>query len=153
PYDGGWGASMEYVSLTDRLYQIDGRDSRGLPQGTAVLVQGAMTQPQPASACWSGSAMFTVAGAGTGPFTYRWQVEAVPGIWASIANDPLPLPCGGYAHATPPDGATTSIGISPCPGVYSYQVRCLVSSPCGDTPSDAATYTVCYANCDCSTTP
>src|SRR5207245_2506809 len=37
PYDGGWGSSIEYVSGSDRLYQIDGRDSAGTPQGTAVL--------------------------------------------------------------------------------------------------------------------
>jgi hypothetical protein len=153
PYDGGWGSSIEYVSASDRLYQIDGRDAAGRPQGTAVLTQGAMTQPQPATACTSGSAQFSVVGAGAGPFTYRWQIQTAPGVWASLGNDPLPLPCGGSAHATPPDAPTTSIGVVPCPGVYSYQVRCIVTSPCGDAASNAAAYTVCYANCDCSTAP
>lgn len=37
PYDGGWGASMEYVAASDRVYQIDGRNSGGTPQGTAYL--------------------------------------------------------------------------------------------------------------------
>lgn len=37
PYDGGWGASMEYVSASDRVYQIDGRNSGSTPQGTAFL--------------------------------------------------------------------------------------------------------------------
>lgn len=37
PYDGGWGASIEYVTASDRLYQIDGRNSGGAPQGTAYL--------------------------------------------------------------------------------------------------------------------
>ena len=37
PYDGGWGSSIEFVSASDRLYQIDGRNSEGTPQGTAFL--------------------------------------------------------------------------------------------------------------------
>ena len=43
PYDGGWGASIEYVSGMDSLYQIDGRNSTGTPQGTAVLIQNTNT--------------------------------------------------------------------------------------------------------------
>jgi len=39
PYDGGWGASLEYVSAADRLYQIDGRNSTAAPQGSAVLLR------------------------------------------------------------------------------------------------------------------
>jgi nitrous oxidase accessory protein len=38
PYDGGWGDAMEYVATTDALYQIDGRNAQGAPQGTAVMV-------------------------------------------------------------------------------------------------------------------
>jgi hypothetical protein len=37
PYDGGWGSSIEFVATTGRLYEIDGRNSGGTPQGTAVL--------------------------------------------------------------------------------------------------------------------
>jgi hypothetical protein len=29
----------------------------------------------------------------------------------------------------------------------------VVTNACGSVPSAEATYTVCYANCDCSTTP
>jgi hypothetical protein len=39
-YDGGWGASLEYVAGTQRLYQIDGRNATNAPQGTAVLMRG-----------------------------------------------------------------------------------------------------------------
>jgi len=35
-YDGGWGASIEYVAGSRALYQIDGRNSTSTPQGTAV---------------------------------------------------------------------------------------------------------------------
>ncbi len=38
-YDGGWGDSLEYVATTERLYQLDGRNAQGAPQGTAVLVR------------------------------------------------------------------------------------------------------------------
>lgn len=38
-YDGGWGDGLEYVSGSDRLYQIDGRNAAGAPQGTAVLAK------------------------------------------------------------------------------------------------------------------
>ena len=38
-YDGGWGDGLEYVSSSERLYQIDGRNTLGSPQGTAVLVR------------------------------------------------------------------------------------------------------------------
>ena len=37
PYDCGWGSSIEFVSASDRLYQIDGRNATGTPQGTALL--------------------------------------------------------------------------------------------------------------------
>lgn len=43
PYDGGWGSSIEYVSASQSLYQIDGRNSTGTPQGTAVLIQNTNT--------------------------------------------------------------------------------------------------------------
>jgi parallel beta-helix repeat protein len=36
-YDGGWGASIEYVTLSETLYQIDGRNAQGTPQGTAAM--------------------------------------------------------------------------------------------------------------------
>jgi parallel beta-helix repeat protein len=36
-YDGGWGASIEYVESEDALYQIDGRNGQGTTQGTAKL--------------------------------------------------------------------------------------------------------------------
>jgi parallel beta-helix repeat protein len=37
PYDSGWGASIEYVAASDRVYQIDGRNIGGTAQGTAYL--------------------------------------------------------------------------------------------------------------------
>ena len=37
PYDGGWGASIEYVSSAAKLYQIDGRNPTEAPEGTSAL--------------------------------------------------------------------------------------------------------------------
>jgi hypothetical protein len=36
-YDGGWGDGLEYVSESEILYQIDGRNALGSPQGTAAM--------------------------------------------------------------------------------------------------------------------
>lgn len=38
PYDGGWGASIEYVAGSGRLFQVDGRNVGDTTQGSAVLV-------------------------------------------------------------------------------------------------------------------
>jgi hypothetical protein len=38
PYDGGWGSSIEFVGTAGSLYEIDGRNSGGTPQGTALLL-------------------------------------------------------------------------------------------------------------------
>jgi hypothetical protein len=154
PYDGGWGDSLEYVPASDRVYQIDGRDSAGTPQGTAALVLQPTTPPQNATGCPSGNASFSVIPGGAGPFTFSWQVfDPGLGQWRTLGNDPAPLNCGGSAFASPSFASQTTIGISPCPGINAYQVRCLISGPCGTTPTAAATYTVCIANCDCSSTP
>lgn len=45
PYDGGWGDGMEWVASSQRLYQIDGRNSASTPQGTAILVQSQVGTP------------------------------------------------------------------------------------------------------------
>ena len=44
-YDGGWGSSLEYVAASQKVYQIDGRNTDGTPpgsapQGTAALYVG-----------------------------------------------------------------------------------------------------------------
>ena len=36
-HDGGWGDGLEYVASSGTLYQIDGRNALGTPQGTAGL--------------------------------------------------------------------------------------------------------------------
>jgi hypothetical protein len=109
--------------------------------------------PDPATACGTGTAPFSVAAAGPGPFSYRWQIEALTGIWRDITTTPVSLPCGGSVRATTPTAATTDIGINPCTGATVYRVRCMVTSPCGSVASDAATYTVCAADINCDGQP
>jgi endonuclease/exonuclease/phosphatase family metal-dependent hydrolase len=107
-------------------------------------------QPAAASACATGSDPFSVGATGTGTLTYQWQVQVGGGVWTALGGTATALPCGGTATATPPAAAATQIAITPCAGVNSYSVRCVVSNAGGSTPSNAAAYTVCYANCDCS---
>jgi hypothetical protein len=110
-----------------------------------------------AVACPGGTALFAVNASGGGPRTYQWQIQTAPGMWQTLGNDPFPLPCGGgaFAFASMPFASQTPIGVQPCPGVSSYQIRCIVSNPCGSATSNEATFTLRpggYANCDGSTT-
>ena len=123
---------------------------RGLVEFPAPLVFTA--QPSSVSTCPGGSAPFSVAVVGAGPFSYRWQIATNGANWATLGNDPLPLACGGSAHASPFGGPSTQIGLPPPPGLNTYQTPCVVTPPCGDAYSNPATLTICYANCDCSTT-
>ncbi len=113
---------------------------------------GVTVQPQDATACSTGSAAFSITAAGTDPFTYQWQIQTSPGVWQGLGNDPFPLPCGGgaFAYATPIDSPTVQIGVRPCPGVNSYQVRAVVTNDCGSVTSNEATYSICAADFNCS---
>jgi hypothetical protein len=108
-------------------------------------------QPVSASACTSGSAPFSVSATGDPPLTYKWQIRLASETWADLGVNPISLPCGGSAVATQPNASSTQISITPCPGITTYRLRCKVSNDCGDLQSNEFLYTVCYANCDCST--
>jgi hypothetical protein len=116
------------------------------------------TQPTSAIACHSGSAPFSVAATGTGPFTYQWQVQTSSGgTWQTMGNDPGPLPCGGgaFSYAAPINSPNVTIGLRPCPSAtpgaaQHFQIRCVVSNACGPSTSNEATYTICPADFNCS---
>src|SRR6267142_335995 len=57
--------------------------------------------PAAVSACpgSTGGATFTVTPSGTGNFPYQWQIETFPGVWNTLGNDPMPLPCEGGPFA------------------------------------------------------
>ena len=50
------------------------------------------------------------------------------------------------------DAAATRIGMTPCPGRWHYQIRCIGANACGSAASEAAVYMICDANCNCSST-
>jgi hypothetical protein len=116
------------------------------------------TQPAPTKACPGGTASFSVGIAGTnpGPYTFQWQIETAPGVWATLGNDPLPLPCGGsaYVHTTSSGSPNATIGVQPCPGnplaSQTFYIRTLVSTPCCTTPSVRTAYSICPADFDCN---
>jgi hypothetical protein len=111
--------------------------------------------PAPAFACPTGAAPFSVtATGGAAGLSYTWQVETAPGSWRSLGTDPLPFACGNgaMAFATPLNGSTVAIGIRPCQGAGSYQIRVKVSDAtgCASTFSNEATYTICPADFNCN---
>jgi hypothetical protein len=109
-----------------------------------------VTQPADAQAC-NGHATFGVGVAGPGLCTFQWQIKTGAATWVALSAAPVSLPCGGSAAASAPAAAQTDVSVTACPGVSAYQVRCVVSGGCGGATSNEATYSICYANCDCST--
>jgi hypothetical protein len=114
------------------------------------------TQPAGALACPTGSAAFTATATGAG-VQYTWQIRTASGTWQSLGNDPAPMSCtgggsGAFAYAAPPFSGSVTIGVRPCPGVTSYQLRVRATAPggCGSATSNEATYTICAADYNCS---
>jgi probable HAF family extracellular repeat protein len=101
-----------------------------------------LAQPLDTTACRGSAAAMSVKTSGSRPFTHQWQLQTAPDVWATLGNDPLPLPCGGFAHVSPLNGAATSISVTPCAGVNHYQVRAVVSNSCGSVASSQATLTI-----------
>ena len=93
------------------------------------------TQPVSTSACAAGSASFFVGGSDPGPLSYAWRR-------GEITIDPT----------TNPSAATATLLLSHVQPSDAGSYDCIVTNACGSTTSDAATLTICYANCDCSTT-
>ncbi len=98
-------------------------------------------QPTQALACADGSASLSIDAAGAGTLVYQWQIETSSGVWAGIGHDPMPLACGGFVFAQPPNASTTNIGVRGCTG--QFRVRCVVTSSCGSTNSNPVALTVC----------
>ncbi len=108
----------------------DACDAPSLPQ---------IVGPSAQTSCTAAAAAFSVTSIGAGPHTYQWQIQTAPNSWITLGNSPIPLSCGGSAYATPPNAATTNIGVAPCPSISSYDIRCVVSNACGSVTSNAAT--------------
>jgi hypothetical protein len=118
---------------------------------TRTTTPRVVRHPMTTSACLTGSASFRIVAAGPGQLGYRWQVDVGEGTWMDIPQGGLTLPCGGSVFADDPTRRDVLLTVVPCSGRDAYPVRCVVSTSYGTVTSDAATYMVCYPNCDCST--
>jgi hypothetical protein len=144
--------SFDCVGRSQRMTQPGGEDSgAGNRVEARLVIVSAVITPNSVSTCPSGTVTLSVATPNIVPLTYQWQIQIAPGPngWANLTSDPLPLPCGGSAHASAPASAQTDIGISPCPSLNRYQVRCIVSNDCATVTSDEATYLVCAVDFNC----
>jgi len=83
---------------------------------------------QDAAMCGVTPAQFSITPQGPGPFTYQWQIEATPGAWTTLGNDPGPLPGGGTAFAAPINSPSVIIGVQGRAGPFN--VRAVVSDAC-----------------------
>lgn len=99
-------------------------------------------QPSPGAACPSQTVPFVVAATSSNPLAYAWQIETSPGVWQTLSDTPIALPCGGTAQASSPTTSAPGISVNPCPGVAIYSVRAVVSTACGTLQSSPAPLTV-----------
>jgi len=106
------------------------------------------SQPQNAIACTTGNAMFAVAPAGTGPFTFQWQIESAPNVWTNANNGTLPYP-GGTITASSVTSDTLLLSLNVLPTAPPVRFRCVVANTCGTTTSNPATLTICSADFNC----
>jgi hypothetical protein len=88
------------------------------------------TQPSPQSACPAGTATFSVAAGGSGPFTYQWRKGGTP--INATAN---------------PSAATGTLTLTNVQLGDAGSYDCVVTTPCGAVTSSAALLTV--ASCAC----
>jgi hypothetical protein len=119
-------------------------------------------QPLSRVECPSGVAQLSVQPTGSGPITYRWELETAPGVWTAFAPSPLALACpggstGGSFFATAPTSPSTLIAIRACVpnlaligGSTRFNIRCVLTNPCGSATSATAVYTVCPADINCA---
>jgi hypothetical protein len=109
-----------------------------------TCITASASAPASLLVCPGGTATLSVTPAGSGPFTYRWERlgDSEP---VTLTDGPLP---GSGATVS---GATTAnltiSGIDPAATVGEY--RCVVTNPCSETFSGAATITFCPADTNC----
>jgi hypothetical protein len=130
-----------------------GRQEALLWTSAGCVAASVSIQPSPQTVCRTGTAAFSVTAAGTGPFTYRWQLQVGPTTWFTLGNDPGPISCpgggSGFAFATPINSPTVSIGVRNCPGVQHWNIRAVVTNACHTATSDPAVLTICPADFNC----
>ncbi len=89
------------------------------------------TQPLPQSACPAGSATFTIAAGGSGPFTYQWRNGTTP-----------------INTTTNPSAATSTLTLTNVQPGDAGSYDCIVTNACGSVTSNVATLTLLDSCCD-----
>jgi hypothetical protein len=101
-------------------------------------------QPEGVTTCEGIAASVSVAVNGGGLLSYQWQIRATgAAAWQQLGAGPVQLSCGGTATASAAMGAATQILIEPCPGVRSYEARCVVVGSCATVLNESALISMC----------
>jgi hypothetical protein len=154
--DGRYVTAMCFDEARGVILINGGATASGYTGDTWELTFNVPQVPPVADAiqCPSGAAAFSAPAGGVGPFTYQWQIQTAPDTWQDLGNDPVPIPCpgggSGFASASPINSPTVNIGVRGCPEVLHWNIRCIVSGPCGSVTSNQANLTICPADFDCS---
>ncbi len=113
-------------------------------------------RPASTTACASSDSSFSINAYGTGPLNYRWQWRRLgQSQWFDVVQG---INSDGSASFQSTGGVSATVdvsnyqegGVSGLTGPRA-EFSCVVSNACGSVTSDAATLSICYANCDCST--
>jgi hypothetical protein len=121
---------------------------RELSLGTRPCIE-VCDQPDPALACPTGTAEFTVGAGGIGPFSYAWQVEDLgfPGGWRDLTDGPLTIDSVYYADVSGSASGTLQVQlVSPD---TSRRFRAVATGSCGSATSEPATLRICLGDFNC----
>jgi hypothetical protein len=134
-----WQEAAFQISRVFFTYEISTPGCTSPPRTVIVTVNQpttVATQPVAQTICTDKVATFTVAGAGTGPFSYQWQVSTtgVGGPYTNVNNG------GVYSGATT---ATLTITAPPVSmNGYFYRAVITGAAPCAAATSNAAMLSV-----------
>jgi len=151
-----WGPDISVVAPQCGVTIIQRNDLGGGVYAAVDTAPAVLEEPLPVGTCPSGSATFSVAAGGSGPFTYQWQWQP-----AGMGTAWVSLTAGDNADAsgTPIVNAsnvnTSAADLRPLAGYTNSApraFRCSVSSLCSSVTSNEASLTVCAADFDCNGT-
>ena len=118
-----------------RVASANGTFAIPSPGGDSVRADdlGAMVaSPSAVRSCPKGTVQFTVVGVTGAGFTFRWQREQAPGVWANLSD-------GASAGNATVAGATSSVlSLSTLPPSGTLRVRCVVTTSCGQATTNPA---------------
>ncbi|MFO0859867.1 MAG: hypothetical protein U0570_04860 [Phycisphaerales bacterium] len=141
-------ADVRFVMIAIEFYygdDIEGIDSIVLSAKPAPRI---VSQPLSVSVCAVGAAGFTVQPTSTGPFTYAWQYEAVPGTWLDATNGSIPY-SDGTLIASNVATDHLQVALNAAHGAPPIRFRCVVANSCGSVTSEPATLVPCQADFTC----